>query len=45
MQPNPWREALFDANVINKDPQKYLNINRIIETKNITIQNNHQQQT
>ena len=27
------RETLFDANVINIDPQKYLNINRIIETK------------
>ena len=39
MQPNPWlnhnycRETLFDANVINIDPEKYLNINRIIETK------------
>ena len=27
------RETLFDTNVINIDPQKYLNINRIIETK------------
>ena len=27
------REELFDVNVINIDPQKYLNINRIIETK------------
>ena len=27
------RETLFDANVINIDPQKYLDINRIIETK------------
>ena len=27
------RETLFDSNVINADPQKYLNINRIIETK------------
>ena len=27
------RETLFDANVINIEPQKYLNRNRIIETK------------
>ena len=27
------RETSFDANVINIDPQKYLNINRIIEIK------------
>ena len=27
------RETLFNANVINIDPQKYLNINKIIETK------------
>ena len=27
------REILFDANVININPQKYLNINRIIETR------------
>ena len=27
------RETLFDVNVINTDPQKYLNLNRIIETK------------
>ena len=30
---NYCRETLFVANVINIDPQKYLNINRIIETK------------
>ena len=28
-----YSETLFDASVINIDPQKYLNINRIIETK------------
>ena len=28
-----FRETLFDANVINTDPQKDLKINRIIETK------------
>ena len=27
------RETFFDENVVNIDPQKYLNINRIIETK------------
>ena len=27
------RETLFDVNVINIDPRKYLNIKRIIETK------------